>query len=136
MICKHKKLFGLKKIEGWFDHDILAGSDRTLETEAQLNSADIILLLVSPDFTASDSCYGVEMMRAIEKHKAGEARVIPIILRPVDWKETPFAQLHSLPTGAQPVTTWHNRDEAWLNVVEGIKKVVEDLRTISSETSD
>ncbi len=119
-----------QKIEGWFDRNILAGSDRTLEIESQLNSADIILLLVSPDFTASDYCYGVEMIRAMERHKAGEARVIPIILRPVDWKGTPFALLHTLPTGAEPVTEWNSRDKAWLNVVEGIKKVVEDLRTI------
>ena len=91
----------------------------------QLNSAQIILLLVSPDFMASDYCYGVEMQRALERHEQKEARVIPIILRPVYW-QIPFLQkLQALPLDAKPIvsSSWQYQDEAFLNVTKGIRTV-------------
>ncbi len=111
----------------WYDRDIDAGAEWAREIDTHLNHADIILLLVSPDFIASDYCYNLEMMRALERHQAGEASVIPIILRPVSWKETPFGKLQALPEGGKAVTTWSNRDEAFLHITEGIRKVVEKL---------
>src|SRR6266487_4558204 len=75
-------------IDTWHDRNISAGTEWEREINKHLNEADIILLLISPDFMASDYCYSVEMKRALERHKAGEAYVIPIILRPVDWEET------------------------------------------------
>jgi len=117
----------LRQITGWFDRDIQAGTDWEREIETHLDTANIILLLVSADFIASDYCYTVEMGRALEKHKAETARVIPIILRPVDWEETPIGKLDALPTGKRAVTQWPNQDEAWLNVVQGIRKVVRSL---------
>src|SRR5207248_7396327 len=69
-----------------------------------------------------------EMKRALERHKAGEARVIPIILRPVDWKAEPaLSELQALPTNAKAVTEWSNRDRAFLDIAKGIRKAVEDL---------
>src|SRR5205807_9146396 len=92
-------------------------------------TAHIILLLVSPDFIASEYCYSIEMKRAIERHEKGEARVIPVILRPVDnWKSTPFGKLSPLPSNGTPVTLWQDHDEVLLTIAQGIRKVVEELR--------
>ncbi|PSR16564.1 serine/threonine protein kinase [filamentous cyanobacterium CCP3] len=115
-------------IQPWHDRRILPGDDWAGEIDDNLNRADIILLLVSADFMASDYCYDIEMKRAMERHESGEARVIPIILRPVDWRGTPFNKLSWLPQNGEPVVQWENRDAAWLNVETGIKRVVESIR--------
>ena len=117
----------LRQITGWYNRDIQAGADWAHEIEMQLNTASIILLLVSPDFIHSDYCYSIEMQRALERHKAGEAIVIPIILRPVHWQETPLGELDVLPKGGKPVTRWSDQDEALWEVVLGIRKVVATL---------
>src|SRR5438045_5413886 len=85
-------------IDVWHDRNISAGTEWEREIGQHLNTARIILLLVSPDFIDSDYCYGVEMKRAMERHERGEARVIPVILRPVYWKKAPFGKLQALPT--------------------------------------
>ncbi len=90
-------------------------------------TADIILLLVSADFLASNYCNDVEVTHAMKRHEAGEARVIPVILRPVDWKGTPFSKLQALPKNAKPVTKWSDRDEAFLNVAEGIRAAITNI---------
>ncbi len=113
-------------ITGWHHQNIEAGREREHEIDTHLNQARLILLLVSPDFIASD-CYDIEVKRAMERHEAGEARVIPVILRPVDWHEAPFSRLQALPTNAKPVTTWENQDEAFKNVAQGIRKVIKTL---------
>ena len=116
-------------IEIWHDRDISAGTDWEREISKQLNSAQIILLLISPDFIASDYCYGTEMKRAIERHNRKEARVIPIILRPVHWEDI-LGNIQALPTDAKPVMSshWHSQDEALFDVAEGIRKAIKDLR--------
>jgi tetratricopeptide (TPR) repeat protein len=116
-------------ITGWHDEDINAGKEREKEIDTNMDTADIILLLVSPDFIHSDYCYGVGMKHALERHKNGTARVVPIILRPGDYKGTPFSELQPLPTDAIPITDrkWHNHDEAYSNVAQGIRAVVEEL---------
>lgn len=110
----------------WADTEIDAGMEWEEEINKHLNTADIILLLVSSDFIASEYCYSKEMLQAMERHNAGEVQIIPVILRPVLWEQTPFGKLQALPTGAKPVigSTWHNQDEALLNVANGIQKVV------------
>jgi len=112
-------------IEGWHDRKIVAGTQWKDQIDEHLNSADIILLLVSSDFLASNYCYDIEMVRALERDKAGEAIVIPVILRPCDWTEAPFSKLQALPKDAKPVTTWANRDEAFLDVARGIRAAVQ-----------
>src|SRR5260370_40786292 len=67
-------------IAGWHDHEIGAGTEWAHELDTHLNTASIILLLISPDFMASSYCYSIEMKRAMERHEAREARVIPIII--------------------------------------------------------
>jgi TIR domain len=101
-------------ISGWHHGSIGAGSDWQEETTAQLNAAQIILLLISASFMASDFCYGTEMTRALQRHAAGEARIIPILLRPCDWQNAPFSHLQPLPANKTPITKWPDRDEAFL----------------------
>ncbi|HEX4950874.1 MAG TPA: TIR domain-containing protein [Blastocatellia bacterium] len=121
-------------ISNWHDRLIGAGDEWAKEIDSHLESARIILLLISPDFIASDYCWDKEMMRAIERHKAGEARVIPIALRPTNWSGAPFSELQALPTDRKHVTTWTNRDEAFVNIAEGIEKAVEALLRPDTQT--
>ena len=115
------------KIISWYDRDISAGKDWKCEINNNLNEADIILLLISPDFIDSDYCYGIEMNLALERHNNGHACVIPIILRPVDWEDAPFSTLQVLPTDGEPVTSWLDRDKAFSDIAKGIRKVVKEL---------
>lgn len=114
-------------ITDWHDRKIIAGKEFDKNIDAHLNQARLILLLISPDFIASDYCYEIEVKRAMERHKDEEACVVPIILRPCDWKNAPFGKLLALPKDAKPITTWQNRDQAFLDVTEGIRKVVKEL---------
>ena len=115
------------KIADWFDRQIKAGEDWRGKIDERLNSADIILLLISSDFINSDYCYDIEMARALERHRAGAARIICVIIRPCDWQRTQFADLQVLPVGATPVTRWDDLDEALLNAAQGIGEVVDEL---------
>ena len=119
-------------ITAWHDRHILPGTDWAQAIDEHLERASVILLLISADFLASDYCYGLEMQRALERHQANEARVIPILLRPVDWNKAPFAHLQALPTGAKPITTWRNRDAAFTDVAAGIRRVIEDLSSLAA----
>lgn len=112
-------------IAEWSDQQILPGSDRTQVIDQALHAAQIILLLISADFLASDICYQQDMQHALERHQRGEARVIPIIIRPCDWQFSPFAHLQSLPRNGQPITTWSNVDEAFTTIITGIRDVIE-----------
>ena len=109
-------------IRGWHDRKITAGKGWDGKIGENLNSADIILLLVSPDFLASDYCYDNEVVKAVGRNDAGEACVIPVILRPCDWTRAPFNALQALPKNAKPVTRWQRRDDAFLDVAEGIRR--------------
>jgi internalin A len=112
-------------ISVWTDRRIEPGDLWGSEIDENLERAQIILLLVSASFIASDYCFDCEMRRAIERHERGEARVIPIIVRPVDWRNTAFSKLQGLPKDGKPITQWRNRDSAWKNVEEGIRLVAE-----------
>jgi TIR domain len=116
-------------IDVWYDRDISAGTEWEKEISKHLNEAEIILLLITPDFMNSDYCYSIEMKRALERHERGEAHVIPIILRPVHWQVTPLSKLQALPTDARAVTDriWHTLDEAFLIIVEGIRNTMTEL---------
>ena len=123
-------------IDVWYDRDISAGTDWEQQIKEQLNTAQIVLLLVSPDFMNSDYCYGIEMKRALERHERGEARVIPVILRHIYWQGV-LGRLQALPKDALPVTDpdWHGIDRAFYNVTEGLRKVVVAVMSNSSPRS-
>jgi len=120
-------------IKSWHDRKISAGTEWKQAIDENLNSVEIILLLISENFIASDYCYDLEMERAIARHDAGEARVIPIILKPVDWSGAPFGKLQALPKNAKPVTTWSNRGEAFLNIAEGIRQAAMEMATVLTD---
>jgi hypothetical protein len=114
-------------ITEWFDGDIIEGTEWESQILTHLHTAQVILLLISASFLASNFCYSTELTEAISRHDAGQARVIPIILRPVDWTGTSFAKLQALPTYGRPVSQWRSHDEAFANVVQGIRRAIEDL---------
>lgn len=127
-LVKHLSL--LKRqgvIADWSDRKIEEGYEWAGEIDYSLKTAQVILLLISSDFLASDYCYDVEMRRAMERHESGEARVVPVILRPCDWENAPFGKLQALPRGARPVTLWANYDEAFENIARHIREVCRKL---------
>jgi tetratricopeptide (TPR) repeat protein len=115
-------------IAKWYSLEISPGEDWEQEMKLLLfNSADVILLLVSPDFIASDQGFSVGVRRAIERHERGEARVVPVILRPVVWESMPFGKLEVLPIDGKPITMWADQVEAFLHVAVGVLRVVTEL---------
>jgi hypothetical protein len=111
----------------WHDRVILPGEEWEHTIDNHLNTAHLVLLLVSPDFMNSEYCYGKEMQRALERHDEGTCRVIPIILRPTYLEVAPFGKLEILPTDTRPITRWPNRDEAFKDVVREISHVLKAL---------
>src|SRR6266851_458729 len=125
-----KHLSWLKRryqLTNWHDREILPGEEWEQAIDTHLNTAHLILLLISPDFMASDYCYSKEMKRALERHQAGTCRVVPILLRPTYWEGAPFSHLQLLPTDARPITRWPDRDEAFQDVVGEINRTIKDL---------
>jgi hypothetical protein len=120
---------GLRRqgLTSWHPHKISPGTERAEEIDRHLNAAHIILLLISADFIASYHCYDIEMERALERHRTGKARVIPILLRPVDLQENSFEGLEALPKNKQPVTEWANKDKAFVDIVCGIRSAIDDM---------
>lgn len=114
-------------IDAWYDRRIVAGDEVDDAIFSKLETADIILLLVSSDFISSPYCYSREMMRAMERHEAGEARVVPVILRHCVWQGAPFGKLMAAPRDGKPVTSWPDRDEALADVARQVAKAVEAL---------
>src|SRR5215468_1488738 len=123
-------------IVAWHDRRIGAGDEWRDQIDAHARSAGIILLLISPDFLASDYCYNIEMKLALERHTTGAAVVVPIILRPVDWSGAPFAELQALPRDGKALTTWTNRDEAFASVAMGIHAIVTNFGSSTSSVKN
>ena len=117
-----------KKIKGWYDRKISLGSNWQEEINQNLDYAQIILMLLSPDFINSDYCYETETIRAIEKHRNKEAILIPLIIRPCLWRETEFNEIQALPRNAQPISSYQNTDQAWLEVANGILDLVNQIQ--------
>jgi hypothetical protein len=136
-LAKHLKPMERERlIRVWHDRKLTSGSEIDQVINAQLDRAGIILLLVSPDFVSSEYCWSKEMRRALDRHEAGEALAVPVILRPVDWHHTPFAKLLALPKDGTPITSWKDPDDALLDVARGIRTAAGRLlRPVSTETS-
>jgi len=114
------------RIQTWFDRDILAGDQIDIEISRELENADIFLLLISPDFIASDYCMEREMLRALERHDAGEARVVPIIVESCDWASVQsLRRLKALPKDGKPISEWANSNTAFLGVVQELRRILD-----------
>ena len=125
-----KNLIMLKrsdKVSVWQDRQLMAGMEWDDTIKKELAAADIILLLVSVDFNNSQYIWDKELKVAMERHEKGEARVIPIILRTCDWTGMPYAKLQALPTGAKPINSFADKDEAYTDVAKGLRMVVDYL---------
>jgi hypothetical protein len=114
-------------ITTWHKHQITPGADWTKILDEHLNTASVILLLITARFLASNDFSGREMQRAIERHRAGEICVIPILLRPVVWETALLRNLQPLPSNRIPVSRWANRDEAFVDIAKGIRKALDDV---------
>ncbi|HEY1249031.1 MAG TPA: toll/interleukin-1 receptor domain-containing protein, partial [Nitrososphaera sp.] len=112
----------LYHLQTWFYREILPGENWETVIEQNLNTADLILLLISPAFMASDYCYNTEMQRALERHANQEAKVIPILVRRVHWTNASFSHLQLLPTDAKPVKSWIDQDEAFYPTFRSLEK--------------
>jgi len=126
-----KHLSALKRsglIDTWHDRKIVAGEPLDATVLVQLEAADVVLLLVSADFIGSDYCVGREMARALERHADGSCVVIPVILRACDWKVTQLGDLLAAPKDGRPVMQWPDRDEAFLDVTQSVRKALEKIR--------
>jgi flagellar biosynthesis GTPase FlhF len=124
----HLALLKRRGVTTWHDCQIVAGSEWEQEINRRIETADIILLLISSDFIASNYCYEKELPDILSRHEAGEAYVIPVLLRPVaGWKQSPFAKLQICPAGGLPVTQWNDRDAAFVNVADSVEEAVNQL---------
>jgi len=114
------------KIKVWYDQDILPGEEWDAAIKEKLHAADIVLLMVSRKFLATDYIWEVEIKKAVERHNRGEAIVIPIILSHCDWTgdATPFSKLNALPSKGKPISDFDDKDKAWTEVLQGIKKLL------------
>lgn len=126
---KHLKILRRSgKVETWNDRELIAGQEWDEVIMSELNKANIILLLISIDFNASDFIWDKELAAAMKRHEEGSAYVVPVILRKCDWHDLPYAKLQSLPRNAKPVTEYANRDEAFTEIAAGIEKLVDYIR--------
>jgi TIR domain len=123
-------------IDTWHDRRILPGNEFDSEISQHLETSQIILLLISPYFIASDYCYDAEMTRALELHRSGKARVIPVILQPCDWHGLPFGKLQALPKDGKPVSKYPNLHDAFLEITLGIRAVAEQFATAAQTETE
>ena len=114
-------------INEWNDRKIVAGQNWGEEISSNLKSSNIILFLISASFMNSDYCMGIEVKTALDMHEKGEAQLIPIVIRAVDWTDSEISKLQGLPKDARPISSWENADEAWLDVISGLKNHIQNF---------
>jgi TIR domain len=115
-------------ISVWHDRKILAGDDWRGKIDENMDKADVVLFLISPSFLASDYCYDIEVKKAIENKESGKCQIISIIIRPCDWHDCDFSRFQAVPKDGIPISTWPNKDEAWLDAINGIKRHIAEFR--------
>jgi len=121
-------------IDTWHDRRIGAGKDIHGEISEHLEKSQIVLLLVSPYFLASEYCYDVEMKRALERHETGKVRVIPVIIHPCDWQHAPFGHLRATPKDGRPISKFPNKHDGYFSVVKDIRAAADDIAGMEEET--
>ena len=126
-----KSLEREKLVEPWSDYEILPGSNIDDEIKHKMEESELFLLLISPDFIASDYCFGKELDHAINRHYSGTAKVIPIILEPCNLESiSELLKLKALPDEAVPISTFNNHNVAFSQVIEGLKLVISDYNKL------
>jgi hypothetical protein len=128
---KHLKVLRRSsKVQVWSDRALIAGEAWSQTITSELNAANIILLLVSVDFNASDFIWDEELAVAMARHQAGTARVVPVILRRCEWMDLPYAQLQALPRHGKPVTEYGDRDLAYSEIAQGVAQLVNQVNEL------
>ena len=128
----HSRVLERLNVSIWYADNVSPGTEWERERDSQLTAAKLVLFLVSVDFISSREHRDKEILPAMARYNAGKTRVIPIILRPVDWRETSFGKLSPLPTGGKAVTdsSWRRQDQAFFNIVTGIKRAIKDITVV------
>jgi hypothetical protein len=114
-------------VSDWYDRDLVAGADWDSEIRNRLDTADLVIALVSAEFLSSPYAYDVELAHALDLHHRDRLRLIPVIVRNCRWQDLPVARLNVLPAAGRPVTSWDNRDDAWVSVVTGIEAAAREV---------
>jgi len=126
----HLKILGnSERIQTSLITGMESGVAWSTRVEDEIEKADIILLLITPDFLASEQIHQMEIKRAIERHERGETLLIPIVARASDWRSTEIARFQALPINDVPVSSWRDRDAAWSSVIEGVRAAIRQART-------
>ena len=123
-------------VEFWYDRDLVAGERWDDEIASRLEHADIVVVLVSADFVASEYAYGKELRRALELHDRGDLRLVPVIARNCRWQKLPIGRLQVLPEGGTPIAAWVNLDDAYVSAALGIEEVARQLLAAGSTLID
>ncbi len=116
----------------WHDRLIVPGTNWARAIDTHLESASVIVLLVSAAFVASDYCSGIELKRALKRQEEGSALVIPILVGEVNWGETPLMHLQALPTDARPLSLWSDEEVALADVAAGLRRAIEELPLLAA----
>ena len=122
---------GILGIPVWADREITAGTEWDDEIQRELESADIILLLISRDFLSSEFVREHEMPRALARHAEKSAKVVPVLVRPVSWEHLPISKLNAIPADSKWMTgadAWNSIDEAIRNVAQSVRRLVTRIR--------
>lgn len=115
-------------IDIWDDRKLLAGSKLKEKIIEQLGLADVVILLISPDFMASDYCFSVEMVEALKKYEREEGHAVPIIIRPEStWFDHQIGEHLALPKDGKAISKWSDPDDAWEDVSRGLKALLTEL---------
>jgi TIR domain len=123
----HKHLAQLQRdhiISSWTDEQIMAGDKLNQTISSSLNNSDIFIALLSPDYIASKYCYEKEFEKALELQGSGKIMIVPVIVEPCDWLDSPFKEFKALPNDGKPVSTWENKNTAFLGVVQNIRNLI------------
>src|SRR5687767_13106019 len=121
------------KINAWYDGKIGAGGNLEKEISRNLQTSELFIALLSPEYIASNYCYNKEFEKAMEMQKAGELIIVPVILESCDWLNTPFKDFKALPKDGKPIRTWENKNTAYLDVIQNLRKLIEnDLSSVES----
>lgn len=126
-----------KLINAWYDREILAGDVLDEVIKKELCECELFIPLVSPDFLASSYCYDTEMSSAMERHAKGEIRVVPVIVEPCEWLETPLRDYKAVPKDGKAISEWKNENTAYLDVVTELRRTLaDDSSTAEPSNSD
>jgi hypothetical protein len=114
-------------VTDWYDLELMPSDEWDHEILSQLESSDLVLVMISADFLASNYAYGRELRVALNLHDQEQLRLLPVIGRNCKWQNLPFARLQTLPEGAVPISSWQNRDDAFVSVVLGVERVAREI---------